>query len=260
MRGRVVLGAVVVAGIAVAVVLVGFVFRASSGPRIVLYGDSLSMQSAQDFDYLATVAGAPVLLRAYNGWAPCDVLPRIPEDLASWDPGVAVLEFSGNNFTRCMQGYAIGSAPYDAKYRADVQAAIDVLVHHGVRVILAGAPLDAWSNLSANVTYLNALYRELAAANRSRGVSFTDAGQSVLADGRFTMRLPCLPREPCTGGDGTNVVRSPDGVHFCPTGTTHVEGWYDLCDVYSSGAFRFATAMLDPALGRPSPQARAPSP
>jgi len=41
----------------------------------------------------------------------------------------------------------------------------------------------------------------------------------------------------------TNVVRSPDGVHFCPeeTGTT----WTGVCPVYSSGAFRFAEAMVE---------------
>jgi hypothetical protein len=57
-----------------------------------------------------------------------------------------------------------------------------------------------------------------------------------------------LSFEPCTGPAGTNVVRSPDGVHFCPDGHTKIEGAYIVCDVYSSGAFRFAMAMLASAL------------
>ena len=141
-----------------------------------------------------------------------------------------------------------------------MQAAIDILVRHDVKVVLIGAPLDAWPNLSANVTYINTIYEELAAANRRGGVTYSDAGQSVLADGRFTWRLACLPHEPCTGPSGSNTVRSPDGVHFCPTGITTLDSPYNLCNVYSSGAYRFATAMLDPALGRrPAPTPTPPS-
>jgi hypothetical protein len=69
-----------------------------------------------------------------------------------------------------------------------------------------------------------------------------------MANGAFTWSLPCLPFEPCTGASGTNIVRSPDGVHFCPTGDTTIEGYFEVCNVYSSGAFRFAAAMLGPAL------------
>jgi hypothetical protein len=44
------------------------------------------------------------------------------------------------------------------------------------------------------------------------------------------------------------MVRSPDGVHFCPDGRSTNVGWYNICDVYASGAFRFAAAMVSPAL------------
>jgi hypothetical protein len=52
----------------------------------------------------------------------------------------------------------------------------------------------------------------------------------------------------CTGSSGSNVVRSPDGIHFCPVGKVTIRGRKDICDVYSSGAFRFAAAMLSAAL------------
>jgi hypothetical protein len=41
-------------------------------------------------------------------------------------------------------------------------------------------------------------------------------------------------------------------VHFCPDGKTTLVGGFEECDVYSSGAFRFASAMLAPALTPPS--------
>ncbi len=69
-----------------------------------------------------------------------------------------------------------------------------------------------------------------------------------MANGAFSWTLPCLPTEPCTGPTGTDVVRAPDGVHFCPTGEDTFRGYFAVCNVYASGAFRFAAAMLGPAL------------
>jgi hypothetical protein len=211
-------------------------------PRIVLYGDSLSMQSAQDFQYLADTSGASTLLRAYGGLAICDVLPQLVGDAESWQPTVAVLEFSGDDLTPCMKGYAAGSPAYYAKYELDARAAVSALRGQGVRVVLIGAPVDADARASSHAQHLNAMYASLAA--HVRGVSYEDAGRSVLANGRFTWTLPCLHSEPCAGPQGTNVVRSPDGTHFCPDGRTAIEGSFDVCDVYSSGAYRFAAAML----------------
>ncbi len=221
-----------------------------SPPRIALYGDSLSMQSAQYFQFFANADGAAVLLGAYSGMAICDVLPRMSSDVTSWKPNVAVVQFSGNTFTACMKGYTFGTPAYYEKYRKDAQTAIDILRGHGARVLLMGAPIDSSARLSENVTRLNAIYADLARANRD--VTYVDAGRSVLADGKFTWTLPCLTFEPCPGASGTNVVRSPDGLHFCPTGKAPIEGPYAVCDVYSSGALRFAIAMLGPAIGAES--------
>jgi hypothetical protein len=214
----------------------------SGATRIALFGDSLSLQAAPDFAYLAAANGAATLLTAYNGWAPCDVLPLMGEDAASWHPTVAVVQFSGDNFTSCMDGYATGTAAYYAKYQRDAQTDITLLRGYGIRVVLIGSPLDAFASSSQNIQTLNAMYASLAATNPE--VTYVDAGQSVLSDGRFTTTLPCLPFEPCTGPSGTNIVRSPDGIHFCPDGNANI----DACDVYASGAFRFGLAMLGAAL------------
>ncbi len=214
---------------------------------IALYGDSLGMQAAPFLQYLAGASGVSTLLRAYNGWAICDDLQTMASDAATLHPSVAVIEFSGNAMTQCMSGYTMGTTPYYDKYKADAQQAIDIFRNSGIPVVLIGPPISAWANLSANLDFLNQIYQSLAEANP--GVTYADAGQAVLADGKFTLTLPCLPFEPCTGLAGTNVVRSPDGVHFCPDGTATTQGWYSLCDVYSSGAFRFALSMLAASSG-----------
>jgi hypothetical protein len=215
-------------------------------PRIVLYGDSLAMQSAQDFQYLAGTSGASTLLRAYGGLAVCDVLPELASDAESWQPTVAVLEFSGDDMTPCMKGYVAGSPAYFAKYEVDARAAVSALLGQGVRVVLIGAPVDVDARASSNADHLNAMYGSLAA--HVRGVYYEDAGRFVLANGRVTWTLPCLRSEPCVGPQGTNIVRSPDGTHFCPDGRTAIEGSFDVCDVYSSGAYRFAAAMVASAV------------
>ena len=65
----------------------------------------------------------------------------------------------------------------------------------------------------------------------------------------FAQYLPCLDEEPCTGpvvdGTLTNVVRAVDKVHFCPD-----PGAYGRkCDVYSSGAYRFAVTLYETITG-----------
>jgi len=216
-------------------------------PRVALFGDSLGSQAGQDFSTLAQAAGGSAYVRTYPGTALCDWLPSMPADDAAFHPSAVVIEFSGNASTPCMAGDPIGSPQYYAKYQADTQAAIDLFRADGAEVYLVGLPYDGSSSMNVNVANLNQLYASLAAANT--GVDYVDAGQAVMADGSFTWTLPCLSGDPCTGPSGTNVVRTSDGVHFCPSANLTIEAdYFDECSVYSSGAFRFAAAMLSPVL------------
>jgi hypothetical protein len=218
-------------------------------PRIALYGDSLVSEAAQDFQYLAGASGASVRIRTYPGTAVCDFLGEMAADAQTWQPTAAVIAFTGDAFTPCMAGYTLGTPPYYAMYRQDLQTAISTFRGVGTTVFLVGLPLDESASLSQNVAALNHIFQALAQSNT--GVTFDDAGQAVMANGAFTWTLPCLSFEPCTGPFGTNVVRAPDGVHFCPNGQTNLIGAFEICDVYSSGAFRFASAMLGPSLTAP---------
>jgi len=215
-------------------------------PRIALYGDSLASESGQDFAFLASSSGASVRVRTFPGTATCDYLAWMAADAQDWRPTAAVLAFSGDDFTPCMAGDQIGTPQYFAKYKDDTQTAISIFRSIGTKVILIGLPLDAFASLSQNASALNQIFQSLAGSNI--GVTYDDAGQAVMASGQFTWTLPCLSGEPCTGPAGSNIVRAPDGVHFCPDGNTTLVGGFEECDVYSSGAFRFASAMLAPAI------------
>ena len=165
-----------------------------------------------------------------------------------------MLEFIGDVFTACNDGVQVGTAQYYAKYKDEIRTAISIFRSVGASVVLIGQPADRTALLTRNELALNKLYRSIAKA--TTGVSYDDAGQAVMAKGQFTWTLPCLSGQPCTGPNGTNIVRSPDGVHFCPNGQSTPDRGLEDCDVYSSGAFRFASAMLKAALGSRTPSRR----
>lgn len=219
--------------------------------RIALYGDSLISEAGEDFAYLATLSGASVQVHQFPGTSPCNYFTSMAAVAQDWHPTVAELVFTGDVFTTCNGRLQIGSPQYYAKYKDEIHTAISIFRSVGAEVVLIGQPADASAKHTKTGKVLNRLYESIAAT--SSGVSYDDAGSSVTAKGgRFTWRLPCLPHQPCTGPDHTNIVRSPDGVHFCPNGQTTVVHGFEQCDIYSSGAFRFASALLKAALDAPA--------
>jgi hypothetical protein len=174
-------------------------------------------------------------------------------DAASLAPGIVVIEFSGNSFTPCMKGangVALTAEEIDGRYAVDAASAIAIFASIGTHVVFAGAPATR-PDTASGIGRLNNLYSQL--ADDHDGVWYTDAGRSVLADDGYTITLPCLSSEPCEGGytsDGllVNVVRNPDGIHFCPVNGNAVYGVTDDCPEWSSGAYRYGRALAQPVL------------
>ncbi len=225
---------------------------------VVLYGDSLAWEASNFFTSTIAAAGIThVMTRTLGGTAICDALPSMQTDAATMHPDAVVVEFSGNAFTPCMRdtsGQPLTGGALYAKYVADAEHVISIFASSGTEVYFAGAPLslqeaqthDAYADL------FNHMYASLAADNAR--VRYIDAGAAVLEDGRWTETLPCLADEPCAGrsgtdGRGVNVVRAPDGHHFCPEIPTAVAGVVAACAVWDSGAFRYGTAMAVPIIG-----------
>lgn len=216
--------------------------------RVALYGDSLSFEAQAFFTDELASRGVDVRARTYGGTAICDWLDTMREDALAWQPDAVVVEFVGNRLTPCMNpgGAPEPDAAYYARYEADASAVVAMFVPLGARVYFAGAPMPRLApEDQAGWGRLNAMYRGL--ADRSAGVVYVDAGASVLDGGSWTETLPCLPGEPC-GPDGRNVVRAPDGGHFCPGAPDAVAGVTSGCPVWSSGAWRYARAMAAPVV------------
>jgi hypothetical protein len=206
-----------------------------------LFGDSLGYQAEPYLDTFFDEAGnVTVSNNTFGGTATCDWLSKMAAAAAS-HPQAAVLVFSGNAFTPCMDGVAVRSPRYYDLYTGDTEQAIQLFRAAGAHVFLVGAPIDRSS--VAGWARLDDIYRQLA-RDDPLAVTYVDAGAAVESpSGGFTWQLPCLSIEPSCGSSGTNTVRSPDGIHFCPDGTLATAGVTGPCDEYSSGAFRFALAI-----------------
>ena len=227
--------------------------------RVVLYGDSLASEAGGYFrDALAAGGVTDVTLQVFGGTAICDWLDRMRTDAATLRPTAVVVEFSGNAITPCMtdasgQSLAADTASYHERYLVDAREVLSIFEATGTRVYFAGAPITRKTEESEQIDarWLNELYAALA-ESADHG-TYVDAGQATLLDDHWTATLPCLPGEPCTGGvdaRGTpvNVVRAPDGGHFCPGAPDANRGVTEECPVWSSGAYRFANAMAAPVL------------
>ncbi|MGB8861139.1 MAG: hypothetical protein WCC60_17920 [Ilumatobacteraceae bacterium] len=210
--------------------------RASTVSTVVLVGDSLAEQASP---YMQVLLGDRTLVpHVFGGTAPCDWLGK---DFAATPADMVVISFIGNSSTACMAdgagGFLHGQALVD-KYRTDLFTLVAQVRATGARVLLVGQPRRAGGGeADTEVTGVNLAYTALL---QPIAVSWVDAGAAVEdATGAFAQRLPCITGEPECGADGTNVVRSDDGVHFCPGPNP------TPCDVYSSGAFRFAATIVD---------------
>ena len=243
-------------GLALASLSVLFASCSTSTPtEIALFGDSLSWEAQPYYDELLH-AGNDIahVYDSHGGTAICDWFTRMHEVESQYHPKSVELEFSGNNLTPCMEGLELYSQPYYEKYRVDTLTAIDIFVSGGAHVYLIGAPITRAQQSVPNWQTLNSQYAKVASAD-PRHVTYLDAGTAVEGPAHaYTDTLPCLTHEPCSGlivnGIASNVVRSADGVHFCPTEEGNDAGVIGGCPVYSSGAYRYAKAMADPLAPR----------
>lgn len=200
-----------------------------------LVGDSLAEQAAP---YLGPLIGSKVLVpRFFGGTAPCD---WVDDDLQINKDSLVVISFTGNSVSPCMAdgagGHLAGQALRD-KYRTDITALLDRAQAAGARALLVGQPVHEDPASTEVVDGINAMYSGFSSDRKD--VDFVDAGAAVEnADGSFAHALPCLEGEASCDPSGSNVVRSDDGLHFCPGSPPA-----GPCAEYSSGAFRFASAI-----------------
>lgn len=230
--------------------------RPVAAETVVLYGDSLAREAEEFFRARLDRAGVGnVQTRTFGGTAICDWFDWMLRDAADLRPDVVVVEFSGNALTPCMKGAdgtALDRNAWHEKYVADAREVLRIFSGTDTEVYFVGAPRNHAAELrnDPDIDWFNSMYEALATS--AQNASYLDAGATVLSNGRWTETLPCLLIEPCTGPGGTNVVRAPDGGHFCPGAADAVSGVTAVCSVWSSGAFRYGTAIAEGVLNQPA--------
>jgi hypothetical protein len=216
--------------------------------RVIIYGDSLTVQAAPYLEQVAPGLRVDLTVRAAPGTAPCDYVPVLRDDLASSPPDVVVFAFSGNSFITCMRDASGNPLTGDAlltKYRDDVEAAVADATRARRPIVLASPPIAIGRETEWRL--LDAFYRELAAARP--GIHYLDAGTGIAPHGRFALEQRCLRAETkmpetasvCRSTRSRIAVRSPDGLHFCGALGAPVPL---RCPTYASGARRYATNLV----------------
>jgi hypothetical protein len=222
-------------------------------PRLIVYGDSLAVQSEPYFAAVARALDLTVTVRAFGGIAPCDALEWLREDVRDSPPQIVVFAFSGNSLTWCMRdtrGRRLRGAGLLSKYRTDLETASAITTHARVPFVLASPP--ATETNGQLWEQLDRLHRDLAA--RHPEIRYADAGTQIAPHGQYAATQRCLPFElnlpqsrlSCNSAGGNIGVRAADGVHFCsdPSGPATTA---PSCSQYSSGALRYAIAIVSAA-------------
>lgn len=243
---------------------------APSPQTAVVYGDSLTYESVTKIiDQFAKKPGWTQHWHAFPGFALCDFLAWLPDDLAAYHPSVVTVEAAGNYTRPCMldaNGNQIdpASPAFLAKYRADMNSFFATATASGAAVVWIAAPpmLDnAWNT---RINAMTKLAKQVAASYPGVSVSTYPRNQ-VSNAGVYTATKPCLPTETATQGCGSagagqiwirTIVGTQTGIHFCPAGLDSAYPYRCLPTSgtnYSSGEYRWGTAIADTAVKPPAP-------
>lgn len=225
-----------------------------------VYGDSLGYEAAGAIAaQFATKSGWTYQLHSQVGYAVCDWIDELQNDVAINAPQVVTLETAGNALRNCMSDRNGGSAPLIGSiewanlYRQDLNEFFSIATNAGSKVVFVKPPAmyAGWYNTAINQLISIATEE----AGKFHGISISGSPRSaVTLSGKFTFEKNCLANETAAlgcGTDGKITIRSEDGLHFCPTGLN--SGLPSGCSVYSSGASRWGKALTNTTVNPPAP-------
>jgi len=233
--------------VALAVAAVSMVLSACqpTGPRVLIFGDSLTIEAKGSGDaasilsgYRVDWAGTKYMMSPCNGIAMARKINYVPD--------VVIINYAGNSGSfqdNCMKGET--GVALAERYRKDVQTLIDRFRNGTTKVVIVGAPARRPELADGNLIF--STLRTLASAPANK-VGFYDGGRLLTPDRNSISRVAtCLsPREtgPTCGTSQDpkkNYVRDASYDHLCPTGGT-ING---TCGTYSSGSVRLSLNFRD---------------
>lgn len=208
--------------------------------RVAVFTDSLGVEAEPWLrDEVMRLTGSSVALTrtGFPGTSLCDHRDAILAGIRQRSFDALVIEFSGNAMGPCF-GFSDAERVL-AQYRADAETVANAAANANVPVMWVGtpAPADQVPDTDVRRRVFSEVYRPIASRYRNY---LSDAHLSVYSElGAPAVALPCAPGEiGCQ--NGVVIVRSDDGVHFCP-GPAIAFG--NPCPTASPGAARYGRAM-----------------
>ncbi|MCU1371576.1 MAG: hypothetical protein JWO77_2770 [Ilumatobacteraceae bacterium] len=215
-----------------------------TGPRVLIFGDSLTIESKGSGDSASILSGYRVDWTTTKYMtSPCNGIAAAKK--VTYVPDVVVINYAGNSGSfqeNCMNGEQ-GQALAD-RYRKDVQTLISRYRNGTTKIVILGAPARKQTLAQSNLVFTTL---QSLAADPANQVAFYDGGRLITPNRVPTRAATCLsPRETgdrCgTSADPKkNDIRDAQLEHLCPTGGT-ING---SCGRYSSGAVRLTLNIRD---------------
>jgi hypothetical protein len=206
----------VLAGLSL-LVLVSWLLAGPARSTVVVYGDSLTVQSEQAARLLRPGLGAAVVFRARGGTAMCDWISQADYDRLALHPERVVLAFTGNTATCAKAAFLSGGvAGADAVYEHSLRQMRAIFANVPITVLIPPAMRNlpyGWFPFNGNPS-LVAMYKRVGAELHM--TVNPDADDWLTPGHVFTTTRPAYP-------NGWPVdVRLSDGVHLTPAGAL----WY----------------------------------
>lgn len=204
-----------VAGVAALGVLFVVLSRGPTGPVLLVYGDSLTVQSKHDARQIPGTPEYHVIFRAKGGTAMCDWIRQATKD-RSKKPVRIVLAFTGNSATCVRAVFAQGGVPAAvALYEKSLRQMRAIFPTVPITIVIPPAVNDqvGWYPLNGEPR-LVAMYERV--GPQLHMYLNTDADSWLTPNHIFVQARP----DPMTGK--LIDVRLSDGVHLTPAGAR----WY----------------------------------
>jgi hypothetical protein len=237
---------------------------ATTTPKTALvYGDSISFESRFAITNEITLhVGWTVATHTYPGTAPCDWIPWLATDLVTYHPSIVSVETAGNWTRPCMVDatgapLSPGTPAYYSRITADLSTMFQMITATGARAeFIDGPPMQdkAWNlrikTIDADALALAKSLHQISIAGNPR--------VAVSASGAYTAYKTCFADETaamgCTGGKIAirTITGAETGIHFCPDGLG--DSYPYVCDMYSSGEFRFGRSLARSLTNPPKPR------
>ncbi len=199
------------------VVLLSWILAPKATPVVVVYGDSLTVQSESAVQSLHHGTEERLVFRAGGGTAMCDWVDQAFFDRETLDPQRIVLAFTGNTASCAAAafrtgGVAAATALYEQSLREMRSIYADVPITLVVPPAMNSVP-GGWYPYNGNPA-LVAMYQRV---GTELGMTVNTHADEWLTPGHvYTAMRPAYPH-----GDVV-AVRLSDGVHLTPAG----ELWY----------------------------------